>query len=207
MSRRGLSTKVGQHVEPVDHPLQGRADGELRTRGWTVAMVGGCWRTGRTGDRARSGRAAGCGRSRRGSPVTRWWSSLFEPVVVVDADPGGVRDLFPPHPGTRRTPAKSAPRLLRGDPGPARGEEVADLRGPVHTSEPTVGPAGQGVPCEYLVPPVPGTNPVSHLGANLRWSGVQAHLTERLLRPGRHAWLPQHHHRPNTPPKVDHPVP
>ncbi len=59
----------------------------------------------------------------------------FQPGVVVDADPREHRDLFPAQAGDAPVAAVSGQAsLLRSDPGPPRGEEVAHLAAVVHAS-------------------------------------------------------------------------
>ena len=65
-----------------------------------------------------------------GGPVR---PAAFQPGVVVDADPGQDRDLFPAQPGHPPVAAVGGqPGLLRGDPGPAGDQEVAHLVPVVH---------------------------------------------------------------------------
>jgi|GEM_PF-5900529 len=78
--------------------------------------------------------------------------AAFHPDVVIDADTGEQRDLLPAQSGD---PAVAAVRwqagFFRGDPGPPRSEELADLRSVVHDL--TVGVLS--APREAL--PLPGT--------------------------------------------------
>jgi hypothetical protein len=67
--------------------------------------------------------------------------AALEPGVVVDADPGQQRHLLAAQPGDAPVPAVGGqPRLIRGDPGPPRGQEVADLVPVVHDHEATFRP-------------------------------------------------------------------
>ena len=59
--------------------------------------------------------------------------AAFQPGVVVDADPGQERDLFPAQPGHPAVAAVGGqPGLLGGDPGAAGDQEVAHLVPVVH---------------------------------------------------------------------------
>ncbi len=73
--------------------------------------------------------------------------AAFQPGVIVDADPGQQRDFPPAQPGhaAAATVAGQA-RLLRGDPGPPRGQEVTDLAPAVHALHGMPRPSGFGGP-------------------------------------------------------------
>ena len=59
--------------------------------------------------------------------------AAFQPDVIVDADPGQERDLFPAQPGDPAVAAVGGQSgLLGGDPGAAGDQEVADLVPVVH---------------------------------------------------------------------------
>lgn len=67
----------------------------------------------------------------------------FELGVVVDADSGQHGDLFAAQP--RDTPVAAVgdqPGLVRGDPGPPGGQELADLAPAVHITRLRFRPAG-----------------------------------------------------------------
>jgi hypothetical protein len=57
----------------------------------------------------------------------------LQPGVVIDADTGQERDLLPAQPGDAAVPAeRRQAHLLRRQPGPARGKELAGLAAVVH---------------------------------------------------------------------------
>jgi hypothetical protein len=58
--------------------------------------------------------------------------SAFEPVVVLDAEPGERRDLFAAQPRYAALAERPDPDVLRRDPCTPGGEEVADLGLDVH---------------------------------------------------------------------------
>ena len=67
--------------------------------------------------------------------------------VVVHADPGQQRDLLAAQPGDAPvTAVRGQAGLLRGDPGPAGGQELADLVPVVHDLEVTFLAGGEGGP-------------------------------------------------------------
>src|SRR3954468_9397188 len=71
--------------------------------------------------------------------------AALEPGVVIDADAGEQRDLFPAqpaHPAVAAVHGQASP--LRGDPGAPGGEETADLRPVVHDLDATSEPRSAG---------------------------------------------------------------
>jgi hypothetical protein len=95
--------------------------------------------------------------------------AAFHPDVVVDADPGEHRDLLPAqscHPAVAAVGGQAG--LLRGNPRPPGGEELADLRSVVHDF--TVD--APGAPREAL--PLPGRagTPPDRASVNSRIGGT-----------------------------------
>ena len=75
--------------------------------------------------------------------------AAFELGVVLDADPGQGRDLTAAQPGHPPGADTGQTRLLRGDLGSSRDQELADLGTVVHIIDVTTGSAGVGMPCQY----------------------------------------------------------
>jgi hypothetical protein len=65
--------------------------------------------------------------------------SALHPRVVLDADPGEHGHLFAAQAGHPATPAADDSRPVRGDPVPARMQELSHLRSMIHTASGNVG--------------------------------------------------------------------
>ena len=81
--------------------------------------------------------------------------ALLQAHVPLGADAGQDGDLFSPQAGyAARASAPLEPRLLRGDLGAPRGQELADLGSVVHDTNVTSAHRGRGV---ALGPPITAT--------------------------------------------------
>ena len=77
--------------------------------------------------------------------------AAFELGVVLDADPGEGGDLAAAQPGHPAGADVGQARLLRGDLGSPRDQELADLGTVVHAVDATADPASAGMPYQYTV--------------------------------------------------------